>query len=61
MKHILFSAVIASALFGCNTNKTPEPANIPLGVHRAVVEEVLQTSQYQHQQSHTSCLPQWRQ
>lgn len=46
MKHILFSAVIASALFGCNTNKTPEPANIPLGVHRAVVEEVLQTSQY---------------
>lgn len=46
MKRIFLYAVIASLVSACQSNQTSESANVPAGVHTAVVQEVLQTSQY---------------
>ncbi|MFI5150478.1 MAG: hypothetical protein ACHQRM_12145 [Bacteroidia bacterium] len=46
MKHLLYSFLILNLFTACNSDKTQEQQIIPPGVHKAVVEEALQTTQY---------------
>ncbi|MCX6291679.1 MAG: hypothetical protein NT126_07930 [Bacteroidetes bacterium] len=46
MKNIFFIAAVLSILAACQSDKSSEQANAAAGIHTAVVEEVLQTSQY---------------
>ncbi len=46
MKNIFLTAAIVALLAACQSNNNSEQKNLPAGVHSALIEEVLQTSQY---------------
>ncbi len=56
MKKIFLTTAIAALLCACQSNKN---SNIPAGVHTAVVEEVLQTSQYTYLHVKEGAVDQW--
>jgi hypothetical protein len=46
MKHAVSSFLVLSLLASCGSEKNAEQTTLPAGVHKAVVEEALQTTQY---------------
>jgi hypothetical protein len=46
MKNKLIGIAVVFFITACSSNKNSDEAGVPAGVHKAVVEEVLQTTQY---------------